>query len=126
MRDGAQLVRASGLSAADAEPLSLPKAPSNPDDLAFIQHSAGTTGLQKGVALSHDAVLTQLDHLATALKVSNQDRLYSWLPLYHDMGLIACFMLPLVYHLPILMQSPLEWVIRPGTMLQIISEFRCT
>jgi fatty-acyl-CoA synthase len=124
--DGAQLVRASAISAADAEPLSLPTVALDPGGLAFIQHSAGTTGLQKGVALSHQAVLTQLEHLARALKIGNQDRLYSWLPLYHDMGLIACFMLPLVYHLPIVMQSPLEWVIRPGTMLQLISEFRCT
>ena len=124
--DGAQLVRASAISAADAEPLSLPTVSLDPGGLAFIQHSAGTTGLQKGVALSHQAVLTQLEHLARALKIGNQDRLYSWLPLYHDMGLIACFMLPLVYHLPIVMQSPLEWVIRPGTMLQLISEFRCT
>ena len=124
--DGAQLVRASAISAADAEPLSLPTVSLDPGGLAFIQHSAGTTGLQKGVALSHQAVLTQLEHLARALKIGKQDRLYSWLPLYHDMGLIACFMLPLVYHLPIVMQSPLEWVIRPGTMLQLISEFRCT
>lgn len=98
----------------------------NPAGLAFIQHSAGTTGLQKGVALSHTAVLTQLHHLAAALKISDQDRLYSWLPLYHDMGLVACFMLPLVYHLPIIMQSPMEWIVRPGAMMQLISEYRCT
>jgi acyl-CoA synthetase (AMP-forming)/AMP-acid ligase II len=97
-----------------------------PHRLAFIQHSAGTTGLQKGVALSHSAVLTQLHHLATALHVSEHDRIYSWLPLYHDMGLIACFMLPLVYHVPLVMQSPIEWVMRPGMMLQLISDFRCT
>ena len=42
------------------------------------------------------------------------------------MGLIACFMLPLVCHLPIVMQSPVSWVIRPGTMLELISEYRCT
>jgi PAS domain S-box-containing protein len=97
-----------------------------PEKLAFIQHSAGTTGLQKGVALSHAAVLTQLEHLASALEISDQDRIYSWLPLYHDMGLIACFMLPLVYHLPVVMHSPTEWVLRPGTMLKLISEYRCT
>lgn len=96
------------------------------EDLAFIQHSAGTTGLQKGVGLSHAAVLRQLEHLASVLNVSEEDRIYSWLPLYHDMGLIACFMLPLVYHLPVVMQSPTEWVLRPGTMLQLISDFRCT
>ncbi|MGH7784569.1 MAG: AMP-binding protein, partial [Candidatus Binatia bacterium] len=81
---------------------------------------------QKGVALSHATVITQIEHLAAVLDISDQDRIYSWLPLYHDMGLIACFMLPLVNHLPIVMQSPLEWVVRPGTMLRLISEYQCT
>lgn len=94
--------------------------------LAFIQHSAGTTGLQKGVALSHEAVLTQLGHLAEALRITSDDRLYSWLPLYHDMGLIACFMVPMVYHFPVVMQSPTEWVQRPDTMLKLIHEHKCT
>jgi acyl-CoA synthetase (AMP-forming)/AMP-acid ligase II len=96
------------------------------DRIAFIQHSAGTTGLQKGVALSHSAVLTQIGHLATTLKITEEDRIYSWLPLYHDMGLIACFMLPLVCHLPVVMQSPTDWVMQPGSMLSLITEYRCT
>jgi len=99
----------------------------HPESLAFIQHSAGTTGLQKGVALTHAAVLRQLEYLAQSLKVdSTTDRVYSWLPLYHDMGLIACFMLPMVCHVPLVMQSPIDWVMRPETMLQIISEYKCT
>jgi fatty-acyl-CoA synthase len=98
----------------------------HPDNLAFIQHSAGTTGLQKGVALSHAAVLRQLDHLTAVLRITEKDRIYSWLPLYHDMGLIACFILPLVYHLPVVMQSPTGWVMHPGTMLELITEYRCT
>jgi fatty-acyl-CoA synthase len=97
-----------------------------PDQLAFIQHSAGTTGLQKGVALTHAAVLRQLRHLTTALNITSDDRLYSWLPLYHDMGLIACFILPMVCHLPVVMQSPSEWVQRPETMLQLFTRHRCT
>src|SRR6266436_3664107 len=97
-----------------------------PNDLAFIQHSAGTTGLQKGVALSHAAVLKQISHLAPAIGIGPKDRIYSWLPLYHDMGLIACFMLPLVCHLPVVMQSPTDWVIQPATMLELMSNFQCT
>ena len=101
--------------------------PGQRDGVAFIQHSAGTTGLQKGVALTHTAVLRQLEHLSQALKIdSTTDRIYSWLPLYHDMGLIACFMLPMACHIPIVMQSPLDWVMHPETMLQVISEHKCT
>lgn len=97
------------------------------DCMAFIQHSAGTTGLQKGVALSHSAVLRQLEHLVEALQIDGaKDKIYSWLPLYHDMGLIACFVMPMVYHVSVVMQSPLDWVMRPETMLQILGEHRCT
>jgi fatty-acyl-CoA synthase len=98
-----------------------------PEGLAFIQHSAGTTGLQKGVALTHAAVLRQIEHLSEALGIDGKDdRVYSWLPLYHDMGLIACFMLPMVCHVPIVMQSPLDWVMHPETTLQIVAEHKCT
>jgi len=97
-----------------------------PTDTAFIQHSAGTTGLQKGVALSHGAVLQQLRTLAEALKLDVDDRIYSWLPLDHDMGLIACFMLPFVYHIPLVMQSPTDWVVQPATMFELITAQRCT
>jgi fatty-acyl-CoA synthase len=100
--------------------------PSEPENLAFVQHSAGTTGLQKGVALSHGAVLRQLAHLSDALQIRPGDRIYNWLPLYHDMGLIACFILPMVYHLHVVMQSPTDWVLQPGSMLHLISKHKCT
>lgn len=100
--------------------------PVRTESLALIQHSAGTTGLQKGVALSHAAVLRQLADLAAVLRITDADVIYSWLPLYHDMGLIACFILPLVYHLPVIMQSPTDWVMQPGTMLRLITENCCS
>lgn len=124
--EGTTLLRA-GSSEGSHEEKGLPDQNIPPESLAFIQHSAGTTGLQKGVALTHAAVLRQLEDLSRTLQMDpTADRLYSWLPLYHDMGLIACFMVPMVCHLPVVMQSPLEWVMHPDTMLQIISEFRCT
>ncbi len=126
LSEGTTLVRA-GDATKEGEDEELPDPGSEPDSLAFIQHSAGTTGLQKGVALTHAAVLRQLESLAQVLKIDgDSDRVYSWLPLYHDMGLIACFMLPMVCHVPVVMQSPLDWVMHPETMLQIISEYRCT
>lgn len=98
----------------------VPEAGRRSESLAFIQHSAGTTGLQKAVALTHAAVLRQLEHLALALEIDAEtDRIYSWLPLYHDMGLIACFMLPMVCHLPVVMQSPMDWVMQPETTLRL-------
>jgi fatty-acyl-CoA synthase len=126
LNDQTTLLRASDGEVAGGQ-IELPKLECPSEPLAFIQHSAGTTGLQKGVALTHVAVLRQVEHLAQALKIdASTDRIYNWLPLYHDMGLIACFVLPMVCHLPVVMQSPLDWVMQPETMLQIISEYKCT
>ncbi|MGA7693679.1 MAG: AMP-binding protein [Candidatus Sulfotelmatobacter sp.] len=126
LREDAKLIRASDGKSVGAE-VELHDLEVRPESLAFIQHSAGTTGLQKGVALTHAAVLNQLEHLAHALKIDGEeDSVYSWLPLYHDMGLIACFILPMVCHMRVVMQSPLDWVMHPETMLQIISEYKCT
>jgi fatty-acyl-CoA synthase len=119
--EGTRLLRSVRVEATDFKIASI-----NPEDAAFIQHSAGTTGLQKGVALSHTAVLTHLNRLADVLAITPTDAIYSWLPLYHDMGLIACFMLPMVAHLPLAMQSPTEWVIQPKSMLEVITKFRST
>jgi len=123
--ESAEIVRSVGQKGGEASgPVILE--PAKSQDLAFIQHSAGTTGLQKGVALSHGAVLQQLHHLCEVLRLRPEDRVYSWLPLYHDMGLIACFMMPMVLHMHVVMQSPTDWVMSPGTMLQLISQYRCT
>jgi fatty-acyl-CoA synthase len=120
---GARLVRSVAATAPTERPC--PRLPPA-GRLAFLQHSAGTTGLQKGVALSHAVVLRQIEHLSTALQLTSGDRIHSWLPLYHDMGLVACFILPMVCHIPVVMQSPTEWVMKPWTMLRLISEYRCT
>ncbi len=122
---GTILLRAGCGSAKDNDP-PLPGLEVPPDSIAFIQHSAGTTGLQKGVALTHAAVLRQLELLGEALQLNHSDRIYSWLPLYHDMGLIACFMLPMASQVPVVIQSPVDWVMYPETMLQVISQHQCT
>jgi fatty-acyl-CoA synthase len=98
----------------------------DPNNIAFLQHSAGTTGLQKGVALSHAAVLRQIRNLAEVLQLREADCIYSWLPLYHDMGLIACFVLPAVRHLRLIMQSPTDWVLQPSSMIKLMSRHRAT
>lgn len=97
-----------------------------PDDIAFLQHSSGTTGLQKGVALSHGAVLNQLASYSDAIQLTEQDVIVSWLPLYHDMGLIAGFLLPLVQGVPLVLMSPFDWVRHPALLLRAFHEYRGT
>ncbi len=100
--------------------------PQRAKEVAFLQHSSGTTGLQKGVALSHRAVLNQLANYGDAIALSQKDVVVSWLPLYHDMGLIAGFMLPLVQGLPLVLMSPFDWVRHPALLLRAIHEHQGT
>ena len=97
-----------------------------PEDIVLLQHSSGTTGLQKGVALSHDAVFNQLKSYGRALSLTNSDVIVSWLPLYHDMGLIAGFLMPILAGIPLVLMSPFDWVRAPYRLLQSISKYRGT
>ncbi|HET6446130.1 MAG TPA: AMP-binding protein, partial [candidate division Zixibacteria bacterium] len=98
----------------------------HPDDIAFLQHSSGTTGLQKGVALSHQAVLNQLASYGEAIGLNESDVIVSWLPLYHDMGLIAGFILPLFQGVPLVLMSPFDWVQHPALLFRAIDEHHGT
>lgn len=98
----------------------------SPSSIAFLQHSSGTTGLQKGVALSHQAVLNQLDSLRQAIGLNERDVVVSWLPLYHDMGLIAGFILPLVMGVPLVLMSPFDWAQHPALLFRAIHEYQGT
>jgi acyl-CoA synthetase (AMP-forming)/AMP-acid ligase II len=96
------------------------------EDIVLLQHSSGTTGLQKGVALSHQAVFNQLNSYGKSLSITNEDVVVSWLPLYHDMGLIAGFLLPVLSGIPLVIMSPFDWVRAPYKLLQSISTYRGT
>ncbi len=97
-----------------------------PEDIVLLQHSSGTTGLQKGVALSHRAVFNQLDAYGKALKLSDNDVIVSWLPLYHDMGLIAGFIMPVLSGNHLVLQSPFDWVRAPYKLMHAVSKYRGT
>lgn len=96
------------------------------DDIVLLQHSSGTTGLQKGVALSHGAVLRQLESYRQAVRLRADDVIVSWLPLYHDMGLIAGFLMPLLTGVPLVLLSPFEWVRAPARLMQAVSRYQGT
>ncbi len=95
-------------------------------DPLLLQHSSGTTGLQKPVLLSHRAVLEHVMEYGKFLAVSPNDKVVSWLPLYHDMGLIAAFHLPLALGIPAIQIDPFEWVLAPWLLLQTLSVERAT
>lgn len=97
-----------------------------PEDIVLLQHSSGTTGLQKGVALSHQAVLNQLKSYSVTLGLNDRDVIVSWLPLYHDMGLIAGFLMPILLCTPLVLLSPFEWVRAPYKLMQAVSKYRGT
>jgi acyl-CoA synthetase (AMP-forming)/AMP-acid ligase II len=96
------------------------------EDIVLLQHSSGTTGLQKGVALSHQAVFNQLDAYSRALGLSENDVIVSWLPLYHDMGLIAGFLMPVLQGIPLVLSSPFDWVRAPHKLLHSVTQYKGT
>ena len=84
---------------------------------AFLQFSSGTTGAKKGVKISTKALLNQVHAYADFVQFAPGDRVVSWLPHYHDMGLIACILMPFVTGVPVHMMSPFEWVRTPRLLL---------
>lgn len=104
----------------------LDRAPSRPEDTAFLQHSSGSTGLQKGVMLSHGAVLNQVAAYSEAIRLTPDDVIVSWLPLYHDMGLIAGFIMPVVQGLHLVLMSPFHWVRDPIILVKAIHDYQGT
>jgi acyl-CoA synthetase (AMP-forming)/AMP-acid ligase II len=96
------------------------------DQPCLLQHSSGTTGLQKAVVLSHRAIIEHIGRYADAISAADGDKVVSWLPLYHDMGLIAAFYLPLTLGIPLVQLDPFEWVTAPVIFLQAASAEHAT
>lgn len=95
-------------------------------DPVLLQHSSGTTGLQKPVLLSHKAVIDHVKNYGKAIALSPNDKIVSWLPLYHDMGLIAAFHLPLAFGIPVVQIDTFEWIMIPSLLLEAISKEKGT
>ena len=97
------------------------------NEAAVIQYSSGSTGLQKGVALTQRMILDQIDTYASFIELDpRRDRVCSWLPLYHDMGLFTAFLMPLVTGSAAFMIDPFRWVQNPVSILQQIARVRGT
>jgi fatty-acyl-CoA synthase len=106
----------------------------DPDDIAYLQYSSGSTRFPHGVAVSHRALLGNLHSHGFGLKVIQSDRVVSWLPWYHDMGLVGCFLSPVAMQMSVdylktedFARRPLAWLDlvtrHPGTTLSYSPTF---
>lgn len=103
-----------------------PPRPARGDDIAFIQYTSGSTGNPKGVVLTHANLLANIRAIGTAIRVQPDDVFVSWLPLYHDMGLISAWLVSLYFGKPLVVMSPLAFLARPERWLWAIHRYRGT
>ena len=94
---------------------------SEPTDIVFLQYSSGTTGAKKGVIFNHSQLSNHVKYLQKSLHINENDRIASWLPLYHDMGFIACWILPLLTGVSLSSISPHIWIKYPTSIFHIIT-----
>jgi len=100
--------------------LSVPKDYALGEQIAYIQYTSGSTGRQKGVRLSHRAILNFIQSYAAALDIRPQDVIVNWPPLYHDLGLFSGIVLSLTTGVPLVLMSPFKWVHNPKALLDAI------
>ncbi|HYX15544.1 MAG TPA: amino acid adenylation domain-containing protein [Nostoc sp.] len=98
----------------------------NEDTLAFLQYTSGSTGTPKGVMLSHGNLLHNAAVTYQMMGHSPSSKFVSWLPIYHDMGLIGGILQPLYGGFPCVLMSPASFLQRPYRWLQAISRYKGT
>lgn len=96
------------------------------EDTALIQYTSGSTGDPKGVELTHANVMANIRAAAAGCELRAGDVLATWLPLYHDMGLIGGWLMPLYFGVPTVVMSPMAFLSRPERWLLALSEYRAT
>jgi len=106
---------------ADIEPAPGDLPTSQPDDIAYLQYSSGSTRFPHGVAVTHHALLDNLRAHGIGLKVEDTDRCISWLPWYHDMGLVGCFLSPVALQLSVDYLKTEDFARRPLAWLDMIT-----
>ncbi len=95
-------------------------------DIALLQYTSGSTGDPKGVVLTHANLLANMRVIAQGVRLGPEDVGISWLPLYHDMGLIGAWLTLLMHGVPLVVMSPLAFLTRPERWLQAMSKHRGT
>ncbi len=103
-----------------------PEAPGQPapGDLAFLQYTSGSTSSPKGVMVTHGNLLANMRMIAEATGHSNDTPMLSWLPVYHDMGLIGCLLQPLYLGTEAVLMPPIRFIQNPIRWLRAITRYR--
>lgn len=97
-----------------------------PEGSVFLQFSGGTTGAQKAVVVTAAMLVAQLGRLRECLAFTEDDSVVSWLPMYHDMGLVGCLWFPLLAGAPSLQFSATDWLLNPESLFDHMEKFRGT
>jgi 1-acyl-sn-glycerol-3-phosphate acyltransferase len=108
-----------------AKPTALPPV-TEASATALIQYTSGSTGDPKGVVLSHANLLANVRAMGIVLNATSADVFVSWLPLYHDLGLIGAWMGSFYFAVPLYVTSPLSFLVRPECWPKAVSRFRGT
>ncbi len=95
-------------------------------DIALLQYTSGSTGNPKGVILTHANLLANIRAMGAHVRANSADVFVSWMPLYHDMGLIGAWLGSLYYAIPLVVMSPLAFLARPERWLWAIHRHRAT
>ena len=125
-------LRVAGLDPALCHPEDLATQPgadtvaSTHGDLALIQYTSGSTGSPKGVCLTHDNLVSNCEALLRSMGPNPDRVIMSWLPPYHDMGLMGTILLTFYYGWPLVLMSPMHFIQDPRLWLKAISDYRVT
>jgi 8-amino-7-oxononanoate synthase len=97
-----------------------------PDSIAFLQYTSGSTGNPKGVIVSHSNLIHNCHVIQQSYQESEEGIVLNWLPLYHDMGLVGGTLQPLLVGFPVILMSPMTFLQNPISWLQVISNYKVT
>jgi acyl-CoA synthetase (AMP-forming)/AMP-acid ligase II len=107
-------------------PLSAVSAALRPEDTALLQYTSGSTGDPKGVELTHANVLANIRAAAAGCELHSRDVMVSWLPLYHDMGLVGGWLMNFYFGNPTVLMSPVSFLARPERWLEAFDHYKGT